>query len=326
MKTKITILGLGQIGTSIGLGLNKHSTKYQRMGFDPDMRLAKLAKNISAIDETENKLNKAVAEADIIVMALAFEEAENILISISGELKENAIVLDTSPVREASLKWAEQNFSKNINYIGFTPMISPSFIEKLESGFDAATDELFRGGIFAISPNKYASSEAITVTTELAEFLNADIIFADSGEIDGLMATVHTLPQLISAGLMNSSGSQNSWKEGRKFAGRPFAVASSLIENQDSPGSIAKAAVLNKDNIVRVMNNFILEIQRLRDDIDQGSADDVKEILEEARARRRKWMSERISSNWTGENSPNFDLGESKRNWAGNLFGKTKKK
>ena len=326
MKTKIAILGLGQIGTSIGLGLAGHSAQFQRVGFDPDGRLPKFAKKISAIDEAENNIFKAVEGADIIVLSLTLEEVEGIMSTIGDKVKENAVVLDTSPVREASLKWAENYFSEKVNYVGFTPMISPSHIEKLESGFDAASENLFQGGTFAINPSQRASSDAIKTSAELAEMLNAHILFADGVEIDGIMAAVHIMPQLISAELILANTSRGSWKEGRKFAGRPFAVASSLIENQDSPGSLAKAAVLNKENMVRVMDEFIMEMQKLRDEISQGSIETVKENLEKARKGRMKWMGERISANWTGENSPHFDLGDSRRNWAGNMFGRKSKK
>ncbi len=325
MSKQITFLGLGQIGTSIGLGLSNLGEEFHRVGYDQNSGLANIAKKKSAIDEAEMRMIVSVADADIVVLSMAFDKIEQTLQIIAGNLKENVILLDTSPVRKVSMEWAKEYLPENCNYIGFTPMISSAFLEKLEGGFEAASGDLFKGGSFAITPSKSTSSEAVNLAVNLAEILKATVLFADIVEIDGLMASVHIMPQLISAALINSNIHRESWKEGRKFAGRPFAVGSSLIENQDSPAALAKAAVVNKESTVRVVDDFIRELQSLRDEISEGSAQAVEEKLDNARSGRIKWMGERTSADWSGEKFPKMDLKGSKRNWTGSLFGRRKK-
>lgn len=326
MTKQITILGLGQIGTSIGLGLSKFGEEFHRVGYDENSGMANLAKKNSAIDETKLRLINSVEDADIIIISMGFDKIEQTLQIIGGGLKDDVILLDTSPIRQISMDWAKEYLPENCNYIGFTPMISPDFLEKMERGSDAANGDLFNGGLFAITASQNTASDAVDLAIDFAGLLKATVLFADIGEIDGMMASVHIMPQLLSAALINSNMRRGSWKEGRKFAGRPFAISSSMIDSQDTPAAIAKAAVMNKENTVRVVDDFIRELQSLSNMISEGSTQTLEDILEKARLRRSTWMSEKGNAEWAHQKFPEMDLKGSKRNWGGSLLGRWKKK
>ena len=74
MKTQISILGLGQIGTSIGLALTKYKDKVHRVGHDKYRVSANNAKGVDAVDKITLTLSGAVKDADIVLLALPFHE------------------------------------------------------------------------------------------------------------------------------------------------------------------------------------------------------------------------------------------------------------
>ena len=66
---KITIIGLGQVGASIGLALKGQTHQVQRVGHDPDPLLAREAVKLGALDKASINLPSSVDNADIIILA-----------------------------------------------------------------------------------------------------------------------------------------------------------------------------------------------------------------------------------------------------------------
>jgi len=113
MTTKITLVGLGQIGTSVGLALEESGKDFDCTGFDIEPKQAKQAGKLGAVNQLAATLPQAVRKADIVLLALPIDQVRETLEIISGNLKENAIILDTSPVREEPTRWADELLPKN---------------------------------------------------------------------------------------------------------------------------------------------------------------------------------------------------------------------
>ena len=58
MKIQITIIGLGQIGASIGMALAPKSDLTDRIGYDVDPKVMRQAPKLGAVDKTSSNLLK----------------------------------------------------------------------------------------------------------------------------------------------------------------------------------------------------------------------------------------------------------------------------
>ena len=68
---QVTLLGVSQIGASIGLGLRaEHARKYRVVGYDPDQDIHAQAEKIGAVDSAEWNLDTAVRDADVVIISL----------------------------------------------------------------------------------------------------------------------------------------------------------------------------------------------------------------------------------------------------------------
>ncbi len=65
---KVAIVGLGLIGGSWGLALKKHDLASRRIGFGRPSTVAR-ALALDAVDEGTDDFDKAVREADLIILA-----------------------------------------------------------------------------------------------------------------------------------------------------------------------------------------------------------------------------------------------------------------
>ncbi|MCC6984915.1 MAG: hypothetical protein IT309_00665, partial [Anaerolineales bacterium] len=63
MPVKITIIGLGQIGASVGLALAAHKDKVVTTGHDKEIGNEQRAKKLGAVDQTNHNLPASVENA-----------------------------------------------------------------------------------------------------------------------------------------------------------------------------------------------------------------------------------------------------------------------
>lgn len=300
MTIQITIIGLGQIGGSIGLALAEKEDLLQRVGHDREHVNAQQARKMNAVDSVSLNLLNAVENADLVVLSIPTDQIYETMQLIAQDLKENAVLLDTGPIKETVANWAEELLPDNRHYVGLTPVINPKYLHRLDSGLEAARADLFHDGLMAIAASSSTNSDAIKLAADLTRLLGASAIFADPVEIDGLMAATHMLPQVLAAALLNATVDQPGWREGRKLAGRAYAEATAPIVSLDDTKTLRTSMMLNHQNVIRVMDSTIAALQVLRQDLDAQDNDALDKRLKRAKKGRNKWWQERQAGDWTG--------------------------
>jgi prephenate dehydrogenase len=108
MAVQLTIVGLGQIGTSVGLALADQSQVIYRVGHDREIRAAKRAEKMGALDKVSINLPSAVEDADLVLLALPVDQIRETLEVVRDDLKEGAVVMDTGPVKQVVASWADE--------------------------------------------------------------------------------------------------------------------------------------------------------------------------------------------------------------------------
>ncbi|HSB03481.1 MAG TPA: prephenate dehydrogenase/arogenate dehydrogenase family protein, partial [Anaerolineales bacterium] len=127
MSVQITIVGLGQIGSSIGLALKAHGVNIHRVGHDKDPEAAKESQNMGAVDDVKYNLPASVREARIVVLALPLAAVRETLEIITSDLQEGTLILDTAPAKTTVAAWAKELLPEGRFYVGLTPAINPEY-------------------------------------------------------------------------------------------------------------------------------------------------------------------------------------------------------
>jgi len=304
MTVQMTIIGLGQIGASIGLAISTEKNLVQRTGYDLDRDTVRRAEKMGAIDQAVYSLPLSVKDADLIILSLPLDQIQDTLIEIGPKLKQGAVVMDTGPVKEVVATWAGKLLPAERHYIGLTPVINPAYLHEIDSGLDAAHADLFRGGLIAIAAPPRTPSEAIKLAADLTRLLGSTPMFADPLELDGLMAATQVLPQLLAAGLLNATVDQPGWREGRKLAGKSYAETTAAIAQIRDIQALQAAALLNRENILRVLDSTLAALQAIRADIANEQVDSLSERLERARQGREAWWKQRQAGDWLNIENP----------------------
>src|SRR5688572_26653944 len=99
MSVQITIVGLGQIGSSIGLALKAHNVDVQRVGHDKDPQAAKDSQKVGAVDGVQYNLPASIRNANIVILALPLAAVRETLELIAPDLQEGTLIFDTAPAK-----------------------------------------------------------------------------------------------------------------------------------------------------------------------------------------------------------------------------------
>ena len=316
MTVEISIIGLGQIGASIGLALAGQKEKIHRSGNDREPTVTRKAEKIGAIDQTYYNLPALVRQADVVILAVPVDEIRETLKSIALDLKEGAVVLDTTPVKSAVATWAAELLPPERHLVAWLPALNPAYLLESAAGIDAAHADLFKDSLVFITHPRGVNEQAVKLAADLATLVNARPFFADPEEVEGLLAANHMLPQLAAAAVLNVAQAQPGWDEGRKLAGQVFAQATQPLMRLDETVQLGQAILLNHSNVVRLLDNLITTLQDLREIIARQDGTALQTWLSRAVKGRETWLAERQENQWGLGNQQFGDLPTS-----GQVFG-----
>lgn len=307
MSARITIIGLGQIGSSIGLALKSHNVDVHLVGHDKDPQTAKESQKAGAVDDVKYNLPASIYEANIVILALPLDAVRETLEIIAPDLKEGTLVLDTAPAKATVAAWANELLPQGRFYIGLTPAINPEYLHGTESGVKAARADLFDKGLMVVNTPHGTPGKVFDLAMEFVKLLGSMPLLMDTTEADGVFSAMHTLPQLAAAALLDATVNKPGWQEARKLAGRPYATVTSGVAYHDSMASLGESALENRENIVRLLNTYIASLINLRDEIDANNREALKERLEDALNGRNRWFNGRIAGEWLPDEKEKSD-------------------
>lgn len=307
MTVQITIVGLGQIGSSIGLALKARKVSVRLMGHDKDTQVAREAQKLGAVDEARHNLPASVRDARIVILALPLEAVRETLELIAPDLQEGVLVLDTAPAKTRVTEWAQELLPEGRFYVGLSPAINPEYLHGTEFGVRAARADLFEKALIAINAPAGTPAPVFDLATEFVGLLGSLPLFMDSAEADGIFAALHTLPQLAAAALLDITVDKPGWQDARKLAGRPFASVTSGVAYHDDVVSLRELAVENRENMVRLLNAYISSLVKLRDEIDSNDRSALSRRLETSAQGRIRWLDERSLADWLNQDAQRID-------------------
>ena len=298
MKIQLTIIGLGQIGTSAGMALTKYKDKIFRVGHDKSRNVVNLAKEKRAVDKIALTLSGSVREADIVLLALPLQETYDVLKHISLDLKEDVLVIDTSPLKMVVLEWMKEFLPETCHYVGYTPVIKADYLGDGNYGPEAAHEDLFKENLIGMVSAPNTSDTAISMAINLAQLLGGLPYFSDAVEMDGLMSMVHLIPQVVSAAMLRISLDAPGWREARKIAGKPYYQLTNPFGQDELPGALAAAMINNQENTTRLINDLIQALVEIRDRTDTAKQGKLEESFTKLQQGRDLWLADRRDGSW----------------------------
>lgn len=292
---RVTIVGLGLIGGSVGLGLRRWAASNSSggqaaldvTGFDTDLEQQGHAQKMKAVDRTAWDLAKAVKEADVVVVATPVAAMRDTFEAIAPHLRGGTIVTDTGSTKADVLAWADELLPRGVSFVGGHPMAGKA------QSIEGAEADLFKGATWCVAPSVRAGEEAIRTVLGLIAAVGAEPFFVDPTEHDAFVAGVSHLPFVLSAALMRTVSRDPSWRDMKGLTAGGFRDVSRLAAG--SPAMHRDILLTNRDAVTRWIDQYVQTLAELRADLQRdadGAAPALTDFFNEARDARAEWSTQ----------------------------------
>ena len=282
---RITIIGLGLIGGSLGLALREPTLEI--VGWDVSRDSVNRALKMGAIDTASKTLAASVDSSDLVIIATPLLAIPEVMKEIAPTLLPDATVTDTGSTKAAVMDWAEA-YLPGVDFVGGHPMAG-----KEVPGVENAEAELFKGATYCVCPSPAASRAAVDAVLSIVDKIGAVPYFPEPREHDAMVAATSHLPLILSSALMTLVSSSESWKEIRRVASTGFSGATRLASTV--PSMSTGICVTNREAIEHWIDRYIEELLGYKALLAAGD-DDIQTGLTAARDARENWLAGRDSS------------------------------
>lgn len=271
-RNRITIIGLGLIGGSLGLALKAHGLDgIEIVGHDRDRGATNKAERLGAVDRAEHNLPRAVEGASLVVLATPISAVDEVMGQIAGDLSEGAVVTDTASTKAQVMRWAAERLPAGVHFVGGHPMAG-----KETPGIDNAEAELFRGRAYCLCPSVRADEAAVRAVVGLVGLVGAEPLFVDPEEHDQYAAAVSHLPLILSAALFTLLRASPAWPDLAPMASSAFRDLTRLASGD--PQMSHDICTTNREAVLHWLERVEEEVRRYRDLI-AGEPEELLKVL-----------------------------------------------
>ncbi len=295
MKPRLTIIGLGQLGTSIALALKKTGAELELVGHDKHREAMNAALKAGAVDQNEWNLFNACEGAGLILLTMPLAGVLETIGLIKDDIPPGVIVTDTASVKAPVLEAARQ-FKPGVNFIGGHPVFRPAPDGTLPD--DAPSADLFQQAVYCLTPTVTTDPDAVQVMTGFVTMLGAKPLFLDVAEHDGLAAGAQHLATVVEAALLKTTTASSGWRELNKFAGADYLDATRLATREAA--SIAQVMLSQREPLQGWIDQTMQTLRELKQLLAQNDAARLEKWLASAQDARVLWLNNQVGTTAQG--------------------------
>ena len=262
---KFLIVGLGLIGGSYAKGLKRFG--FSVTAIDRDPAAIDFAVERGMIDRGWTEANKeAVEEADVIVFSLYPTVFLEWVKKNSAFFKKGTLITDVTGVKSCVVYDVQAALPEGVEFISAHPMAGREV-----SGVQNSDDAIFRGANYIVVPTERNTEEAIESCKELGMLLGfSQISVLSPEEHDEMIGFLSQLTHCIAVSLMTCSDNTHL----ACYTGDSFRDLTRIARINDAMWS--ELFLMNKDALLRQMDNFLLELHRMRYMLENDDAEGLR--------------------------------------------------
>ena len=275
---KIVVVGLGVIGGSFAMAL-KEAGYDDVYGIDINEETLIKAKNLGIIKEGFTNEEEIVKSADLIIISLYPRLVKSFITNNKDNFKDGAIITDATGIKKMFIEHIVNVLPENIDFVFGHPMAG-----REKKGIDFATSEVFKGANYILTPVDRNKEENLKLIEELVYKLGFKRVRRISPEQhDEMIGYTSQLPHSLAVALVNSD------VEGREtgsFIGDSYRDLTRIANiNEDLWSELFLG---NKENLLESIEKFEVELDKIKDAIQNDDKESLKKLFIKSTQRREK--------------------------------------
>ena len=278
MIDRLCIVGTGLIGGSLARDLKRLGEVGEVVGSSRRAANLRRAVDLGVIDRFDVDVARAVAGADMVVVAVPLGAVPAVLERIGDAVGDDAVVTDVGSAKGHVVEAARAVLGPRLPR--FVPVHPIAGTER--SGVDASVERLFERRRVIVTPIAETDGGALERVSEMWRMVGSDVIEMDVAHHDEILADTSHLPHMLAYTLMDVLGRRKERAEIFRFSAgglRDFTrVASS------DPQMWHDICLANRDAMVAAIERFRGELDQLTDAIRSGDGEFVRSVFARAKS------------------------------------------
>ena len=279
---RVSILGVGLLGGSIGLAARSRLTSCKIAGYGHRRATLDKALEVGAIDEAYISPAEAVGDADLVILCTPVGLLTNMLEQISPALASGAIVTDVGSTKRSVVASGESLLPKGVHFVGSHPMAGSE-----KRGVEYARTDLFENATCILTPTAKTDKPALEAVEKFWRQLGMTTARLSPEQHDRQLADVSHLPHAVAAALVAMQH-----EPAMSLAGKGF-LDSTRIAGGDG-GLWRDILQDNADNMRDSLARLQVELARLVSLLEPGRGKELEAWLNDAASRREALLQRKL--------------------------------
>ena len=283
MIRRLCIVGTGLIGGSLARDLRRLGEVGEVVGSSRHAANLERAVDLGIIDRFDTDVARAVAGADMVVVAVPIGATRTVFERIRDAVDDDAVVTDVGSVKGSVVADARAALGSRLSR--FVPAHPVAGTE--HHGVDSSVERLFEHRRVILTPVGETDPAALERVSAMWKLVGAEVLEMDVTHHDAVLAATSHLPHMLAYTLVDMLGRMKERTEifGYSAGGlRDFTrVASS------DPQMWQDICLANRGAMVETIERFRSDLDRLTDAVRRGDGEYVHSVFTRAKAVRDKY-------------------------------------
>ena len=284
---KITIVGVGLLGGSIGLAARKFRVAGEIAGYARREKTIAECEEFGATDYATTDLAAAVSNSDLVILCTPLAQMRSLAEQFLPALKRGAIVTDVGSVKADVVRELESLIAKaGAHFVGSHPMAGGE-----KTGVAAAREDLLENAVCVVTPTAKSNSGAVRKLERFWKSLGARVLKLPPEQHDLFVSRTSHLPHVVAAALANLVLSPAQPIGQAQLCANGFRDTTRIASG--SPEMWRDIALSNRKHLASAVTAFISELQTFQAALQHLDENAIEEFFEAAKKRRDQWRAQR---------------------------------
>ncbi len=296
MFKKITIIGLGLIGSSIARAIKKNNLCKILVAHDKSKLVLKKTSKLKITNHIEPNLKKSVKDSDLVIICTPLGTYINIFLVIKNNLKKTCILTDVGSAKIFVTNTVSKLINKNTIWIPAHPVAGTE-----QSGPEAGFADLFKNRWCIITPVNKKNPSYVKKLNNFWKKIGSKVQQMSAEHHDKVMAITSHIPHLIAYNIVGTAANleKDTKSEVIKYSASGFRDFTRIASSD--PIMWRDIALNNRKQILHMLEKFNLDLSNLKRAIVKKDGNKLFKLFSKTRK-----IRQAIVKAGQDINSPNF--------------------
>lgn len=280
MINRLAVIGVGLIGGSLALSLKSNGAVNEVIGYSRSENARQEALALGVIDKAADSIAEAVAEADVVFVAVPMGAMAAVFADMSQHIRSEAIITDGGSAKAQVVLAAREALGDNFKQ--FVPGHPIAGTEK--SGPSAAFATLYEDHRVVLTPVSDTDPAATAKIKAMWQLTGAEVFEMNVEHHDTVLAATSHLPHVLAFNLVGMLAQRDDCDEVLRYAAGGFRDFSRIAS---SDAVMWRDICLgNKQAILDLLDEYHQGINKIEQAIKEEDGEYLIEVFARAKKAR----------------------------------------